>query len=153
MAVSRRIIVMSQYAATNPVRELDNASVALAVLPLVGRILISAIFLLSGISKIAAPGAMIGYITSAGLPLPQAGLAIAIIVEVAGSIALILGFHARWTAAILAIFTIATALAFHNKLSDQDQFIHFFKNIAMTGGLLQVVAFGAGRFSLDARRH
>ena len=81
------------------------------------------------------------------------GLAIAIIVEVAGSIALILGFHARWTAAILAIFTIATALAFHNKLSDQDQFIHFFKNIAMTGGLLQVVAFGAGRFSLDARRH
>jgi len=153
MAVSRRIIVMSQYAATNPVRELDNASVALAVLPLVGRILISAIFLLSGISKIAAPGAMIGYITSAGLPLPQAGLAIAIIVEVAGSIALILGFHARWTAAILAIFTIATALAFHNRLSDQDQFIHFFKNIAMTGGLLQVVAFGAGRFSLDARRH
>jgi putative oxidoreductase len=153
MAVSRRIIVMSQYAATNPVRELDNASVALAVLPLVGRILISAIFLLSGISKIAAPAAMIGYITSAGLPLPQAGLAIAIIVEVAGSIALILGFHARWTAAILAIFTIATALAFHNKLSDQDQFVHFFKNIAMTGGLLQVVAFGAGRFSLDARRH
>ena len=144
---------MSQYAATNPVRELDNASVALAVLPLVGRILISAIFLLSGISKITAPAAMIGYITSAGLPLPQAGLAIAIIVEVAGSIALILGFHARWTAAILAMFTIATALAFHNKLSDQDQFIHFFKNIAMTGGLLQVVAFGAGRFSLDARRH
>jgi putative oxidoreductase len=91
---------MSQYAATNPVRELDNASVALAVLPLVGRILISAIFLLSGISKIIAPAAMIGYIASAGLPLPQAGLAIAIVVEVAGSIALILGFHARWTAAI-----------------------------------------------------
>jgi putative oxidoreductase len=63
-----------------------------------------------------------------------------------------LGFRARWTAAVLAILTIATALTFHNKLGDQDQFIHFFKNIAMTGGLLQVVAFGAGRFSLDAGR-
>jgi putative oxidoreductase len=142
---------MSQYAASNPVREIDNASVAIAMVSLVGRILISAIFLLSGISKITAPAAMIGYIASA-LPLPQAALAIAIVIEVAGSIALILGFHTRWTAAILAIFTIATALAFHNKLGDQDQFIHFFKNIAMTGGLLQVVAFGAGRFSLDARR-
>ena len=46
----------------------------------------------------------------------------------------------------------ATALAFHNNLADQGQFIHFFKNIAMTGGLLQVVAFGAGRFGVDARR-
>jgi putative oxidoreductase len=153
MAARTRIIVMSQYAATNPVRELENAGIAQAVLPLVGRILIAAIFLLSGISKITAPAAMIGYIASAGLPLPQAGLAIAIVVEVAGSIALVLGFRTRWAAAILAIFTVATALAFHNKLGDQDQFIHFFKNIAMTGGLLQVVAFGGGRFSLDARRH
>jgi len=144
---------MSQYTTTNPVREFDNASVAQAIVPLVGRILISAIFLLSGISKITAPAAMIGYIASAGLPLPQVGLAIAIVVEVVGSIALILGFRTRVTAAILAVFTVATALAFHNKLSDQDQFIHFFKNIAMTGGLLQIVAFGAGRFSLDARRH
>jgi putative oxidoreductase len=144
---------MSQYAASNPVREIDNASVAVATVSLVGRILISAIFLLSGISKITAPAAMISYIASAGLPLPQTALAIAIVIEVAGSIALILGFHTRWTAAILGMFTIATALAFHNKLGDQDQFIHFFKNIAMTGGLLQIVAFGAGRFSLDARRH
>lgn len=144
---------MSQYATTNPIRQFDDVSVAQAVLPFVGRILMSAIFLLSGISKIAAPTAMIGYIASAGLPLPQLGLAIAILVEVAGAIALILGFQTRITAAILAVFTIATALAFHNKLGDQDQFIHFFKNIAMIGGLLQIVAFGAGRFSLDARRH
>jgi putative oxidoreductase len=142
----------NQYPATNPVRDLDNGGVALALVPLVGRVLISAIFLLSGISKITAPAAMIGYISSAGLPLPQVGLAIAIVVEVAGSIALVAGFHTRLTAAILAVFTVATALAFHNNLGDQSQFINFFKNIAMTGGLLQVVAFGAGRFSLDARR-
>jgi putative oxidoreductase len=142
----------NQYPATNLVRDLESSGVALAVVPLVGRILISAIFLLSGISKITAPAAMIGYISSAGLPLPQVGLAIAIVVEVAGSIALIAGFHTRLTAAILAVFTVVTALAFHNNLGDQSQFINFFKNIAMTGGLLQVVAFGGGRFSLDARR-
>jgi putative oxidoreductase len=152
-AAPRRIIAMSQYAAANPVRDLEDANVGLSIASLAGRILISAIFLLSGLSKIAAPAATIGYISSAGLPLPQAGFAIAVLVEVVGSIALIVGFHTRWVAAILAVFTIVAALAFHNNFADQNQFIHFFKNVAMTGGLLQIVAFGAGRFSLDARRH
>jgi len=119
---------------------------------LTGRVLLSAIFLLSGISKISAPAGMIGYIESAGLPFPTLALAIAILIEVGGGIALILGYRTRLVAAGLAVFSVATALAFHNQLGDQNQFIHFFKNIAMAGGLLQVVAFGAGRFSLDARR-
>ncbi len=53
---------------------------------------------------------------------------------------------------MLAVFSVATALAFHANLADQNQFIHFFKNIAMAGGLLQIAVYGAGRFSLDARR-
>ncbi len=121
-------------------------------LALVGRVGLSAIFLLSGISKITAPAAMIAYISSVGLPFPTLALAGAIAVEVGGGIALILGYRTRIVAAILALFSIATALAFHNALADQNQFIHFFKNIAMAGGLAQVVAFGAGRLSLDARR-
>ncbi len=119
---------------------------------LVGRVLLSAIYLLSGLSKLAAPAATIGYISSAGLPFAPLGLAIAVAVEVLGGAALIVGYRTRFVAAVLAIFAVATALAFHNHLADQDQFIHFFKNIAMAGGLLQVFAFGAGRFSLDARR-
>jgi putative oxidoreductase len=119
---------------------------------LIGRVLLSAIFLLSGVSKISAPAGMIGYIESVGLPFPTLALTIAILVEVVGGIALILGYRARLVAAGLVVFSVATALAFHNQLGDQNQFIHFFKNIAMAGGLLQVVAFGAGRFSLDARR-
>lgn len=119
---------------------------------LAGRVLLSAIFLLSGVSKISAPAAMIGYIESVGLPFPSLALAIAILAEVGGGIALILGYRTRLVAAGLALFSVATALAFHHTLGDQNQFIHFFKNIAMAGGLLQVVAFGAGRFSLDARR-
>nr|WP_236675687.1 DoxX family protein [Pseudomonas mediterranea] len=124
-----------------------SSSVALS-----GRILLSAIFLLSGVSKIGASAGMIAYIESVGLPFPSLALAIAILVEVGGGIALILGYRTRLVAAGLALFSVATALAFHNQLGDQNQFIHFFKNIAMAGGLLQVVAFGAGRFSLDARR-
>ncbi|WP_225773013.1 DoxX family protein [Pseudomonas sp. Marseille-Q5115] len=119
---------------------------------LTGRVLLSTIFLLSGISKLSAPAGMIGYIESVGLPFPTVALAIAILVELVGSIALILGYRTRLVAAGLAVFSVATALAFHNQLSDQNQFIHFFKNLAMAGGLLQVAAFGAGRFSLDARR-
>jgi putative oxidoreductase len=124
---------------------------ARAALPLVGRVFLSAIFLLSGISKVSAPAATIAYISSVGLPFAPLGLAIAIFVEIFGGVALVLGYRTRLAASVLALFTVATALAFHSNLADQNQFFHFFKNIAMTGGLLQVVAHGAGRFSIDAR--
>lgn len=132
--------------------EHDRSDVTQASASLIGRVLLSAIFILSGVSKLAAPAMMVGYISSVGLPLPQVALVVAIIVEVGGGLALIAGYRARLVAAGLALFSVVTALAFHNALGDQNQFIHFFKNIAMAGGLLQIVAFGAGRFSLDARR-
>ncbi|PTQ07893.1 LysR family transcriptional regulator [Sphingomonas oleivorans] len=121
--------------------------------PLAGRLLIAPLFLLSGISKLSAPAATIGMIASSGLPLAPLGFAAAILVEVIGSIALIVGYRTRLVAAVMALFTLATALAFHANLADQNQFFHFFKNISIVGGLLQIVAFGAGRFSLDARTH
>jgi len=67
-------------------------------------------------------------------------------------LALLLGYRTRAVAAILFLFTLVTAALFHNHFADQNQFIHFFKNVAIAGGLLNVVAFGGGRFSLDARR-
>ena len=145
---------MSQYASVSQsdIPDRFDSSVSLAVASLVGRILLSAIYLISGLSKLAAPAAAIGYIASAGLPFAPLGLAIAVVVEILASAALIVGYRTRFVAAVLAVFTVATALAFHNSLVDQGQFTHFFKNIAMTGGLLQIVAFGAGRFGLDSRR-
>lgn len=143
---------MSQSAVSTSIQNVSDASTTRASLVLVGRIFIAAIFLLSGFSKITAPAMMIGYIQSVGLPLPAVALGLAILVEVGGGIALVLGYHTKTVAAIMALFTVVTALAFHHNLADQNQFIHFFKNIAMAGGLLQVIAFGAGRFSLDARR-
>ncbi len=118
--------------------------------PLLGRILIAAIYILSGFSKLTAPAATAGYIASAGLPLPYAGVAVAVLVELVGGILLVLGYQTRIVALIMAVFTVATAVFFHSNFADQNMFIHFFKNIAMTGGLLQVVAFGAGSLSLDA---
>ncbi|MGY3259054.1 DoxX family protein [Pseudomonas chlororaphis] len=134
---------------TNSLSTTSNSNASIS---LIGRVLLSAIFILSGFSKIAAPAAMVGYIQSVGLPFPQLALGIAIAVELGGGLLLIAGHRTRLVALGLAVFSVATALAFHNNLGDQNQFIHFFKNIAMAGGLLQVVAFGAGRFSLDARR-
>ncbi|WP_109806949.1 DoxX family protein [Sphingosinithalassobacter portus] len=118
---------------------------------LIGRIAIAAIFLLSGFSKLTAPGATIGYIASAGLPLPQVALALAILVELGGGMLLVFGYRVRIVAAALAIFSVVAALGFHSDLADQNQFIHFFKNLAMAGGLLQIVAFGGGRLSIDRR--
>jgi putative oxidoreductase len=119
---------------------------------LVGRLLIAAIFLISGVGKITAPAGTIAYIASAGLPFPPLAYSVAVAVEVLGSLALIAGWHTRKAAAVMALFTLAAAFGFHAHFGDQNQFIHFFKNVAMTGGLLQVVAFGAGRFSLDGWR-
>lgn len=135
---------------------LDQANITTAVTDyasLAGRVLIAPLFLLSGVTKLTAPGPTIDMIASTGLPFATLGFALAILVEVVGSIALIAGYRVRLVAAAMALFSVVAALAFHADLVDQNQFVHFFKNIAMAGGLLQIVAFGAGRFSLDARRN
>lgn len=117
---------------------------------LVGRMALSAIFILSGFSKVADPASTMGYIQSVGLPLPELAFLGAVVLEVFGGLALIAGLQTRMFAAALALFSLITALVFHGNIADQNQFIHFFKNIAMAGGLLQIVAFGGGRMSIDA---
>lgn len=130
-------------------RQLTQLSDTVAV---VGRLLLAAIFLLSGFSKLTNPAGTIGYIASADLPLPEVAYAGAVFVEVVLASALVVGYRTRLVAAAIAGFTLVTAFAFHFNLGDQNQFIHFFKNITITGGLLQVIALGGGKFSLDSRR-
>ena len=121
-------------------------------LPLLGRVLIGLPFLMSGLGKVATYGATTAYIGSVGLPLAPFGWAIAVAFEIGGGLLLVLGFRARGVATGLAAFTLATAIFFHNNFADQNQMIHFLKNIMIIGGLLQIAHFGAGRYSLDARR-
>jgi putative oxidoreductase len=119
---------------------------------LVGRVLLAAIFVFFGAGKAADPTGTIGYIGSVGLPFPPLAYAGAVALEIGGGLALLIGYRTRSIALALALFSVLAALTFHANLADQNQLIHFFKNIAMAGGLLQVAAFGSGRFSLDARR-
>ncbi|HEX9432496.1 MAG TPA: DoxX family protein [Burkholderiales bacterium] len=118
---------------------------------LAGRVLLSAIFLLSVMGKLAAPAGTIGYIAAAGLPLPQLAYALAVLIELGGGLALLAGYQTRIAAAALALFSVAAAFGFHANFGDQNQMVHFLKNLAIAGGLLQLVAFGSGRWSVDAR--
>src|SRR4030095_16951473 len=121
-----------------------------------GRCMRAPLFLRGGLDKIAAPAATQAYIASTGLPLPIAGYLIAVAVEVGGGLLLAAGYRTTLVASGMAVFTLATAVFFHNNFADQNQMIHFFKNLAITGGLLQVATFGAGSISIDAfrtRRH
>lgn len=116
-----------------------------------GRVLLSHIFIISGIGKATNPAGTIGYIQSVGAPLPEVAYAIALFVELVLGVALLVGYQARWAAAGIALFTVATAFLFHFNLADQMQQIMFLKNLTITGGLLLVVAFGAGAYSVDNR--
>jgi putative oxidoreductase len=127
-------------------------------LTLVGRLLLALLFLPAGIGKIGGFAGTVGYIGSKGLPMPELGAALAIVVEVGGSLALIAGFGTRIAALVLAAFTLVAAVVFHNFWgvpADQAmmQQLMFYKNIAVVGGLLVLAAHGAGAWSLDAKRH
>jgi putative oxidoreductase len=121
-------------------------------LPFAGRLLIGLPFAMSGLGKLAAIGPTTEYIRAMGLPLPPLALVVAIAVELGGGLALIAGYRTRTVAAALALFSLATAVTFHANFADQNQMIHFLKNVMMAGGLLQIAAFGAGAFSIDNRR-
>src|SRR3979411_1990417 len=120
-------------------------------LPLLGRVLIGLPFLMSGFGKLTTYGATTAYIGSVGLPLAPLGWGIGVAFEIGGGASLVVGFRARAVAFGLALFTLATAIFFHRNFADQNQMIHFLKNIMIIGGLLQIAHFGAGRCSLDAR--
>ena len=122
--------------------------------PLIGRLLIAVIFVLSGFNKISGFEGTVGYIASKGLPLPQLGAILAILVELGGGILLIVGWKTRWAAAVMMLFTVVAAVIFHNYWAAppemaQNQMIHFLKNISMAGGLLYVVVFGSGTLAMD----
>ena len=126
-------------------------------LALLARLLMALLFLPAGISKIGGFAGTAGYIGSVGLPMPEVGAAIAILVEVGASILLIIGLFTRPAALVLAIFTLVASFFFHAFWSmpaeaQMMQSLMFYKNIAIVGGLLAIAAHGAGAFSMDAKR-
>lgn len=115
-----------------------------------GRVLIAAIFLLAGVSKISGYEATQAYMSAMGVPGSLLPAVIAF--EIAAALAIIVGFKTRIVASVLAGFCIVTAVVFHGNLGDQMQFILFMKNIAIAGGFLFLVVNGPGYFALDGRK-
>ncbi len=121
-------------------------------LPFVGRLFIGIPWIASGLSKVANYAGTIALIESSKLPLPPAlAYAGAVSVELGCSLLIILGYQTRIVAIIFALFCLVTAAYFHANFADPNQTFHFIKNLIMTGGLLQIVANGAGIISLDSR--
>jgi len=118
----------------------------------IGRVLLAALFLVSGFGKLAAPAATRAYIVAAGLPFPGLAYWTSILIELVGGALFVLGYQTRLVALALAFYSIMTSLIFHHAVSDQNQMLHFLKDIAIAGGFLQAAAFGGGTCSLDHRR-
>ncbi|MBX3588079.1 MAG: DoxX family protein [Ramlibacter sp.] len=126
-------------------------------LSLIGRALIALLFVPAGFSKIAGFAGTAGYIASKGVPLPELAAAAAIAIELGLGLLVLIGWQTRWAALGMALFTVVITFIFHNFWAIPApqatmQMQAFYKNIAVVGGLLALVAWGPGGFSLDARR-
>ena len=125
-------------------------------LSLASRLLLALLFLPAGLMKVASFSGTVGYIASAGLPVPTVAAVVAIVIEVGLGAAILLGYKTRLAALGLAAFTFVASIGFHAFWAvpaDQAmvQQLMFFKNLGVIGGLLALGAFGAGKLSLDAR--
>ena len=112
--------------------------------PLLARILMSSIFIWSGISKIINPVGTQEYMSAYGMPLTSLFLIVAIAVEISGGLSILFGIKPRWGAIALALFLVPATFIFHTDFSDRIQQIMFFKNLAMIGGLLMIIQYGGG---------
>ena len=114
----------------------------------IGRLLLAAIFVLEGWSKLRGYDAAAVYMNRFGVP----GLLLPAVIalELGGGLMIAAGWQTRLAAAALAVFCILAAILFHGNLADRSQFLHFEKNLAIAGGLLVLVVAGAGRWSVDA---
>lgn len=119
---------------------------------LIGRVLMSIIFIMSGFSKLGSVEGTAGYMASMGVPAASITVWLVIALEVLGGIAILVGFFTRYAAWALAAFCVASGYLGHFQPEDQMQMISFMKNLAMAGGFLALAAAGAGSFSVDARR-
>ena len=120
-------------------------------LPLLGRLLMSSLFIWDGIAQLSNPAGTAQYFASVHVPLPDIAVWPSAAVHLIGGFALLAGFYTRWAAALLALVCLGTALGVHLPAGDPGNMLHFYKNLVMSGGLLYVIAFGPGRLSLDRR--
>ena len=116
--------------------------------PLVGRILLSVIFIVAGAKKIFGFAGTAGYMASKGLPMTEVLLVLTIIIELGGGLMILLGWQARCAATAIFLFLIPVTLIFHPAWADPGEFNSFFKNLAIMGGMMYIMVHGSGPLSL-----
>ena len=126
-------------------------------LALIGRILLALMFVLAGFTKIGGFAGTVGYMQAKGIPAASVLAVLTIVLELVGGLALVFGFYTRWAALALGLFTLLVTFIFHNFWAQPEaqqmiQQLMFMKNISVVGGMFVLAAFGAGAFSLDAKR-
>ena len=146
---------MSNLTATTT-RDMNNRSAQASradtiknVSEFIGRTFLAVLFLLSGLSKLGDYAGIAGYMSSAGVP--SVLLPVVIATEILGALAIILGWHTRIAALLLAGYSLLAALIFHTNFADQIEMIMFLKNVSIAGGFLLLAANAAGPLSLDRR--
>ena len=127
-----------------------------ALVPLLGRILLSLLFFVAGYNKMMNVAGTTGYFGKLGLPMPEVLVWVVIAVEVLGALLILIGWQTRLVAWGMAIFTVATAVVGHkfwgiDPAQFNNQFTQFLKNLAIAGGFLMLAAWGPGKISADRR--
>lgn len=122
-----------------------------APVALLGRAMLASLFIPAGFSKLTAIGGTAGYFASLGLPMPTVTAVVIGLVELLGGIAVLVGFKTRIAALLLAVFTIAASFVAHTDFANGMQLLMFQKNVSIAGGLLLLVALGAGSLSIDRK--
>ncbi len=117
--------------------------------PLLGRILLAAIFIHAGYGKLTGWDSTLGFMASKGIPLTNVVLALTILIELGGGLMIALGFYARWAALAIFLFLIPVTYIFHPFWVDPGEMNNFMKNVAIMGGMLYIMNFGSGRYSLN----
>ncbi len=126
-------------------------SSAMSAVQLFGRLLMALIFVRSGLFKVVSMDAVVGMLTARGLPMPGLTYFGVVAIEALGGLAVLTGFKTRPVALIMAAYCVATAFIAHWHLGNEPQLTHFYKNICMAGGFLQLYVLGGGTWSLDAK--
>jgi len=117
------------------------------IVEILGRLLLSAIFLINGIGKIFNYEGTIQYMEN--FDVPSYLIIPAITVEILFPILLIIGYYTKFSALVLSLFTLVLAVIFHTDFSNQMQLMSFLKNIAIAGGFLIIFVYGPGKYSID----
>ncbi len=120
--------------------------------PLAGRLLLAHIFILAALHKLTGWEGALGFMASKGLPMTEALLALTILIELGAGLLLVLGYKARWAAFAIFLFLIPVTLIFHPFWADPQEMNSFMKNLAIMGGMLYIVTYGSGPYSLSREK-